>query len=77
MNDKEAIEMMRRASDEIKTLRRTIEQLAPKADAYDAIRQMQDMMPRRTQGYGEDVAYLLDRRIKEIEDAAAKGGGSA
>lgn len=39
--------MMRRASDEIKTLRRTIEQLAPKADAYDAIRQMQDMMPRR------------------------------
>lgn len=74
MNDKEAVQMMRRASDEIKTLRRTIEQLAPKADAYDAIRQMQDMMPRRSQGFGEDVAYLLDRRIKEIEDTpAAKG----
>lgn len=66
MHDNEAIQMMKRASDEIKSLRRTIEQLAPKADAYDAIRQMQDLMPRRSQGMGEDVAYLLDRRIKEL-----------
>lgn len=68
MNDKEAIEMMKRASEEIKSLRRTIDHLAPKADAYDAIRQMQDLMPRRSQGMGEDVAWLLDRRIKELTD---------
>jgi hypothetical protein len=67
MRDSEAIQMMKRASDEIKTLRRTIDQLAPKADAYDAIRQIQDLMPRRTQGMSEDVAWLLDRRIKELE----------
>ncbi len=66
MHDNEAIQMMRRASEEIKSLRRTIDQLAPKADAYDAIRQLQDLMPRRSQGMGEDVAYLLDRRIKEL-----------
>jgi hypothetical protein len=68
MHDSEAIQMMKRASHEIKTLRRTIDQLAPKADAYDAIRQMQDLMPRRSQGMSEDVAYLLDRRIKELQD---------
>ena len=66
MHDSEAIQMMKRASEEIKSLRRTIDQLAPKADAYDAIRQLQDLMPRRSQGMGEDVAYLLDRRIKEL-----------
>lgn len=66
MHDKEAIQMMERASQEIKSLRRTIDQLAPKADAYDAIRQLQDLMPRRSQGMGEDVAYLLDRRIMEL-----------
>jgi hypothetical protein len=69
VHDTEAVQMMKRASDEIKTLRRTIEQLAPKADAYDAIRQIQDLMPRRSQGMGEDVAYLLDRRVKEILNA--------
>ena len=67
MDEIEAIEMMKRASEEIKSLRRTIDQLAPKADAYDAIRQLQDLMPRRSQGMSEDVAWLLDRRIKELQ----------
>lgn len=67
MHDSEAIQMMRRASEEIKSLRRTIDRLAPKADAYDAIRQMQDLMPRRSEGASEDVAWLLDRRIKELQ----------
>lgn len=68
MHDVEAIQMMTRASDEIKTLRRTIDQLAPKADAYDAIRQIQDLMPRRSQGMSEDVAWLLDKRIRELQN---------
>lgn len=67
MDRQEAIEMMCRASAEIKNLRQTIEQLAPKADAYDAIRQMQDLMPRRSQGMSPDVAWALDQRIKELQ----------
>ena len=50
--------------------------VATQADAYDAIRQMQDMMPRRSQGFGEVVADLLDRRIKEIDDTPAAQGGA-
>lgn len=67
MEPQEAIEMMRRASGEIKTLRGTIGHLHPKADAYDTIRQITDLMPQRSQGMGEDVAWRLDQRIREIE----------
>ena len=67
MQDGEAIQMMRCASDEIKVLRGHIGQLAPKADAYDLIHKILDLVPGRSQGMGEDVAYMLDRRIKELE----------
>ena len=77
MDKQEAIEMMKRASEEIKSLRRQIDRLAPKADAYDAIRELQGMIPRPSQGYGEDVAWMLDKRIKELlivpESADADG----
>lgn len=59
------LQMMRSASDEIKGLRRTIDNLAPKADAYDAIRQLQSMMPRQSQGFGQDVAWALDKLIAD------------
>ncbi len=71
MDDKEAIQMMQRVSEEIKSLRRTIEQLAPKADAYDAIRQLQHMMPRPSQGMGEDLAWKLDREIEILKTKQA------
>lgn len=71
MEPQEAIEMMRRASSEIKSLRQHNAHLAPKADAYDTIRQVLDLMPQRSQGMGEDVAWRLDQRIKEIETKLA------
>jgi len=67
MEKSEAIEMMRRSSEEIKSLRRQIERLAPKADAYDAIRELQRLIPQPTQGFGEDVAWMLDRRIAQMQ----------
>ncbi len=70
MSDQEAIQMMKRASHEIKSLRAQIENLQPKADAYDSIRQILHLLPKPSQGYGEDVAWLLDKRIKELIDAS-------
>lgn len=67
MNEREQIEMMRRASSEIKNLRGQIDRLAPKADAYDKLSQVLALLPQPSRGYGEDVAWLLDKRISEIE----------
>ena len=72
MNDNEAIQMMKRASAEIKDLRRQIDRLAPKAHAYDNLSAVLRLLPQPSQGYGEDVAFLLDRRIEEIMKAEVK-----
>lgn len=72
MNDKEAVEMMKRASAEIKDLRRQINRLAPKAHAYDNLSAVLRLLPQQGQGYSEDVAFLLDRRIEEILKAEVK-----
>lgn len=70
MHDSEAIQMMRRSSSEIKDLRAQCDRLAPKAQAYDLLTKILDLLPGRSQGYTEDLAYALDKRIKELEDAA-------
>lgn len=72
MNDKEAVEMMKRASAEIKDLRRQIDRLAPKAHAYDNLSTVLRLLPQQSQSYGEDVAFLLDRRIDKILKAEVK-----
>lgn len=72
MHDGEAIEMMKRASEEIKSLRRERDALAPKAHAYDTLTAVLGLLPRPSQGYGEDVAGMLDKRIKELQAEKAK-----
>jgi hypothetical protein len=67
MNDKEAIEMMQRCKHEIITLKRENERLRPKAEAYDSVAQVLALLPRPSQGMGEDLVWLLDKRIREIE----------
>ena len=49
MNDQEAVQMMKRASGEIKSLRAQIATLAPKADAYDSLRAIIGLLPQRLQ----------------------------
>lgn len=77
MHDQEAIDMMTRASAEIKDLRRRIDDLAPKAEAYDAIIQILGLLPRGGIGMSEDVAWRLDKRIREIQEAQAAEKGAA
>ena len=67
MNETEQIEMMARCSREIKDLRAQIAVLKPKADAYDSLAAVIRMFPSPSQAYGEDLAWLLDKRIREIE----------
>lgn len=62
----EFIAMGRRASDEIKSLRARIDTLAPKAQAYDAINRILDLLPQRSMGMGEDIAWRIDQRIAEL-----------
>lgn len=72
MNDREAIDMMHRCKAEIQSLRRANVELAPKADAYDTIRQILDMMPRRAVGMTEDIVWSLERRIADLEAQTGK-----
>lgn len=65
----EFLEMMRRCSSEIKMLRGTIDHLQPKADAYDNMAALIALLPRTSRVVGEDVAWMLDKRIREIEAA--------
>ena len=72
MRDKDAKQMMQRCAEEIKTLRRINAELAPKADAYDTLRQVLNLLPQPPQGYGEDLVWKLEQAIKEIETADAE-----
>ena len=69
MEDKKAIQMMERCAEEIRTLRRINAELAPKADAYDALRQVLNLLPQPSQGYGEDLVWRLEKDIADIKAA--------
>lgn len=69
----EFIEMARRCSGEIKELRAQIERLQPKAEAYDSICAILGLLPRSSRGMGEDLAWRLDARIRELEEAGKAG----
>jgi len=68
MSNQEAVEMMRRAAGEIRHQRGIIETLSPKAEAYDTIRKILNLIPGQGGYTTEDLAYTLDRRAKELEE---------
>ena len=67
MSNKEAIDMMLRCRNEIVSLKAYITKLQPKADAYDNIAAILRLIPGPSQGYGEDLVWIIDKRIKELE----------
>ena len=74
----EMIEMMRRCSSEIKALRRQIAELQPKADAYEYLTAVLRLVPdQRRNTMSEDLAWVLDKRVGEIEDLLAQAKGAA
>jgi len=72
MDDKEAVKMMQRCKADILSLRAEIERLRPKAEAYESVAQILSLLPRQSQEMGENVVWTLDKRVREIEQEAAR-----
>ena len=67
INNAEAIQMMNRCKQEILSLRAVIARLEPKADAYDNLVRVLRLLPQPSVGMGDDVVWILDERIRELE----------
>lgn len=67
MTKDEAIQMMNRCKQEILSLRGVIARLEPKADAYDNLVRVLSLLPQQSVGMGEDMVWILDKRIRELE----------
>lgn len=66
ITNKEAIDMMNRCKEEIRSLRSVIDRLKPKADAYDNLATLLRLLPQQSVAMGEDVVWILDKRIREL-----------
>lgn len=71
IHNREAIEMMERSIEEIRSLRNVIASLRPRAEAYDAICTILDLLPKRSIGMGEDLIWRLQKRIEELQPKPA------
>lgn len=60
------IEMMNRCKEEIRSLRAVIDRLKPKAEAYDNLATLLRLLPQPGVAMGEDVVWILDKRIREL-----------
>lgn len=68
MTDIEAIEMMSRCKAEILQLRKIIDRLQPKAEAYDNIAAVLRLLPQPSVGImGEDLVWILENHIRELK----------
>ena len=73
MENTEVLQLIRRCTDEIKTLRKQIDYLKPKAEAYEAMLVILQLVPRGgMMGEGEDLVWLLDRKVRDIENEEAR-----
>jgi hypothetical protein len=67
MERPEIISLLRRAHDELITLRRQVAALEPKAHAYDTIAQLARLSHHpESQGYSEDVAWRLKQAVDTL-----------
>lgn len=74
ISNQEAIEMMKRCKEEIIGMRATIDRLTPKADAYDNLVVVLGLLPRPSIGMGEDLVWIIDKRIRELLPKAETAG---
>ena len=73
MENAEVLQLIHRCTSEIKDLRKQIDYLQPKAEAYDALLTVLRMVPHGgTMGMGEDLVRLLDRKVRDIEAEEAR-----
>lgn len=79
MDNKEIINSLNAAIEEITPLRGRLAILTPKARAFDGIMQILDLLPQQPQGYGVDIAWQLRKLIVELQPAVEvdTAGGEA
>lgn len=67
MSNNEAIQMLNRCKHEIIQMRETINQLRPKAEAYDNISTIiRIFFVHPSKGYGEDITWIIQKLIDEM-----------
>jgi len=66
MTPNEQVQMMKRCVHEFQLLRAQISIMKPKAEAYDLIATIADLLPKHSQGYSEDIVWMLENKIGEI-----------
>ena len=67
MERPEIIQVLRMGHDEIVRLRRRVEELEPKARAYDTIEQLAGLTVHPApQGYGEDTAWRMKNTVDKL-----------
>lgn len=71
ITNQEAIQMMNRCKAEILGLRRLVDHLRPKAEAYDNLAIILRLLPQQNISMGEDVLWILDKRIRELSPTPA------
>lgn len=62
----EAIMMMERCAQEIAGLRRQVEILMPKAEAYDNLTAVLRLLPQPPRACGEDLVHVIRKRMEEM-----------
>lgn len=67
MTDRDTADMIQRCIEEIETQRRRIAELEPRAEAYQSIRAVLDLLPRPSQGYGVDIVWQLRKELAELQ----------
>lgn len=80
MTDKDTAEMIQRCIEEITGLQNRLAALAPRADAYEAITKILNLLPQPSQGYGVDIVWQLRKELAELQpkpnEVADEGGAS-
>ena len=66
MTPNEQVEMMKRLVYEIRELRNQIAAYKPKAEAYDLLTAIVNLLPKRSEGQSEDIVWMLEKKIDEI-----------
>lgn len=72
MQDTETLQLLRVCREEIVALRRQVDELMPRAEAFESIRQVLGMIPRASGGFSPDILWLLNKRIEEVQADSGK-----
>jgi DNA repair ATPase RecN len=72
INKRDIQQMIQRVIEEISMLRKENERLKPLANAYISIQQILDLLPQRSQGYSEDIVWLLKKQSEELNEVEPK-----